>query len=136
MAVESLYREPEAADDEIAHGALEFHDVFKIFRSGPAETVALRGLDLRIEQHELVAVFGPSGSGKSTIVRDGWRSARPESTSSAASTHASGTHARWVITLVRWYGSPVSGSTRCSASSRSISSIDASAVATGVRPGA
>ena len=35
--------------------ALEFHDVFKIFRSGPAETVALRGLDLRVERGELVA---------------------------------------------------------------------------------
>jgi putative ABC transport system ATP-binding protein len=48
--------------------ALEFHDVFKIYRSGPVETVALRGLDLRIEQGEFVAVFGPSGSGKSTFL--------------------------------------------------------------------
>ncbi len=35
--------------------------MFKIFRSGPAETVALRGLELRIEPRELVALFGPSG---------------------------------------------------------------------------
>ncbi|OLB22747.1 MAG: hypothetical protein AUH17_08100 [Actinobacteria bacterium 13_2_20CM_68_14] len=49
-------------------GALEFHDVFRIFRSGAAETVALRGLDLRIEARELVALFGPSGSGKSTAL--------------------------------------------------------------------
>src|SRR5439155_790725 len=49
-------------------GALEFHDVFKIYRSGPAETVALRGLELRIEPREFVAVFGPSGSGKSTML--------------------------------------------------------------------
>jgi ABC-type lipoprotein export system ATPase subunit len=42
--------------------------VFKIFRSGPAETVALRGLDLRIERGELVALYGPSGSGKSTAL--------------------------------------------------------------------
>ena len=68
MEVRSLYREPEQARDEIEFGALEFHDVFKIFRSGPAETVALRGLDLRIEPRELVAVFGPSGSGKSTML--------------------------------------------------------------------
>src|SRR5207237_1446353 len=49
-------------------GALEFHDVFKIYRSGPAETVALRGLDLRVEPREIVAVFGPSGSGKSSAL--------------------------------------------------------------------
>lgn len=68
MEVRSLYREPEREHDEIAFGALEFHDVFKIYRSGPVETVALRGLDLRIEPRELVAVFGPSGSGKSTML--------------------------------------------------------------------
>ena len=67
MEVTSLYREPERRD-EISFGALEFHDVFKIYRSGPAETVALRGLDLRIESRELVALFGPSGSGKSTAL--------------------------------------------------------------------
>jgi len=64
----SLYREPEARE-EVAPAALELVDVFKIYRSGPAETVALRGLDLRIEPGELVAVFGPSGSGKSTMLR-------------------------------------------------------------------
>ncbi|MDX6483175.1 MAG: putative transport system ATP-binding protein, partial [Gaiellaceae bacterium] len=64
----SLYREPERRE-ELAWGALEFHDVFRIYRSGPAETVALRGLELRIEPGELVAVFGPSGSGKSTMLR-------------------------------------------------------------------
>jgi putative ABC transport system ATP-binding protein len=63
----SLYREPEQNDD-VSFGALEFHDVFRIFRSGAAETVALRGLDLRIEERELVALFGPSGSGKSTAL--------------------------------------------------------------------
>jgi putative ABC transport system ATP-binding protein len=67
VELRSLYREPERRDD-VAFGALEFHDVFRIFRSGPAETVALRGLDLRIEPRELVALFGPSGSGKSTAL--------------------------------------------------------------------
>ena len=67
MELKSLYREPERRA-EVSFGALEFHDVFRIFRSGPAETVALRGLDLRIEPRELVALFGPSGSGKSTAL--------------------------------------------------------------------
>ena len=67
MAVASLWREPERRE-ELSFAALEFHDVFKIYRSGPVETVALRGLELRVEPRELVAVFGPSGSGKSTML--------------------------------------------------------------------
>lgn len=64
----SLYREP-ARHEPIAFGALEFHDVFKIYRSGETETVALRGLDLRVERRELVGLYGPSGSGKSTALQ-------------------------------------------------------------------
>ena len=63
----SLYQEPER-QEVVNFGALEFHDVFRIYRSGAAETVALRGLDLRIEPRELVALYGPSGSGKSTAL--------------------------------------------------------------------
>jgi putative ABC transport system ATP-binding protein len=66
--VTSLYREPEVRKEAVP-AALELVDVFKIYRSGPAETVALRGLDMRVEPGELVAVFGPSGSGKSTMLR-------------------------------------------------------------------
>ena len=65
--VRSLYREPEQRE-ELSFGAIEFHDVFRIYRSGPAETVALRGLDLRVKPREIVALFGPSGSGKSTAL--------------------------------------------------------------------
>lgn len=68
MAVKSLYVEPEQAAEVIDWPALQCHDVFKIYRSGPVETVALRGLELRVERGEAVAVLGPSGCGKSTFL--------------------------------------------------------------------
>jgi ABC-type lipoprotein export system ATPase subunit len=68
LAVESLYVEPEKDGAAVEWPALECIDVFKIYRSGPVETVALRGLDVRVERGELVAVLGPSGCGKSTLL--------------------------------------------------------------------
>ena len=66
--LESLWREPDVPAVGAVPPALEFVDVFKIYRSGPVETVALRGLSFRVEQGELVAVLGPSGCGKSTML--------------------------------------------------------------------
>ena len=66
-SIRSLYAEPERPA-ETQSPALVCHDVFKIYRSAQVETVALRGLELRVERRELVAVLGPSGSGKSTFM--------------------------------------------------------------------
>jgi len=67
-APSSLWREPEREPERLSWPALQLRDVFKIYRSGPIETVALRGLDLQVEQGEFIAVLGPSGCGKSTML--------------------------------------------------------------------
>lgn len=42
--------------------------VFKIYKEGTTETVALRGASLKLERGEFATLVGPSGSGKSTML--------------------------------------------------------------------
>jgi putative ABC transport system ATP-binding protein len=47
---------------------IELDRVEKVYRTGKLEYPALRGVDLTIEEGEMVAIVGPSGSGKTTIM--------------------------------------------------------------------
>lgn len=47
---------------------MEFRGITKVYGTGQAAVVALRGIDFSVRRGEFVAVMGPSGSGKSTCM--------------------------------------------------------------------
>ncbi|MGH3784034.1 MAG: ABC transporter ATP-binding protein [Pseudonocardiaceae bacterium] len=47
---------------------IQLEDVTKTYQMGSVEVRALHGVDLAIDEGELVAIMGPSGSGKTTLM--------------------------------------------------------------------
>lgn len=48
--------------------ALQISELYKIYKDGEVETVALRGANLNVQPGEFVAITGRSGAGKSTLL--------------------------------------------------------------------
>jgi putative ABC transport system ATP-binding protein len=55
-------------DHDPSTGVIDLVDVWKVYRAGALEVAAIRGVTMRIEVNEFVAIVGPSGSGKSTLM--------------------------------------------------------------------
>ena len=47
---------------------IELKDIQKNYRIGESDFAVLKGIDLKVEEGEFIALMGPSGSGKSTLL--------------------------------------------------------------------
>ena len=48
--------------------ALEASQLWKLYQAGESTVEAVRGVDVRIDSGEMIAVMGPSGCGKTTLL--------------------------------------------------------------------
>jgi len=52
----------------MAKKKIEIKDLFRVYKTSKLEVIALRGIDLDIEEGKIVTILGPSGCGKTTLL--------------------------------------------------------------------
>src|SRR3954463_5373909 len=68
MAVDTATDPRTPARFDRGTAVLQARELYRFYRAGPEEVLALRGVSLTVSAGEVVVVAGPSGSGKSTLL--------------------------------------------------------------------
>ena len=57
------------SNEEVKTPMIYCENLVKLYKIGDIEVMALQGLDLQVEEGEMLAIIGNSGSGKSTLMK-------------------------------------------------------------------